>query len=353
VALALPAGLLNARLLNGLVVVFLLAPVTAYGQASPVRIGPVTLSGSMQVDATTVSHDLRDQNANDIHLRRARIGLAGNLRSRVAWNVSAELTTAEMLRNAFIQVRVNRYATVRAGQATPISSIERAASPTAIEFVDRTRLTTRLTSPLDIGVTLFSERPLVGWVNYAVGVISGAGANRRDDNAAKDVVGRIEVLPPRLPHTSFVVAGGTGEQPAGQRTRASAGLQVDVSRLKIVAEALREHDEWAAVRDGVLVSGVYRIRPRHLTPHFRMIELAARFFTLDDPPLAHGVPGNIDDEGGSGAVPDFVPVTTREIQGGANYYANRNVRVLVNLLVPVDQRRTPGTIVVSRFQVAF
>jgi hypothetical protein len=337
------------------------AEANAGADVAPLRIGPVTLSGSMHIDALKVNDDELDEYRDEVKARRARVGLAGNITPKIGWNLSVEFTGTPGLRNAFFVYRLHPFANVRLGQATPPMSIERGTSPTALEFIDRTRLTSQLTYPQDIGAIVFSDKPVGGWLNYTAGVINGAGFNRSDDNDAKDLVGRVEVLPPGLRHTSLVVSAATGQQPPRsstspvpfRRTRHTAGFQVDASNIKVTAEALRENNESLALRDGFLVSAVYRYHPHRVTPHFRMIEFAARYFTFDDPLSARGLPGTVDDDAAAQTAVSVVPVTTREFQAGGNYYANRNVRVIVNVIVPVDERTTPGTTLASRFQVVF
>jgi hypothetical protein len=318
----------------------------------PLRIGGVTLSGSLHADAIKTNHDLLDEYRDQFVIRRTRLGLAGNLPGNIGWNLSVEFANSPGLRNAFVQARFTPYLSARLGQYTPLTSIERTTSPTAIEFIDRTRLTSQLTYPQDIGLMLLNDKPIRHWINYSAAVVNGAGFDRADDNDAKDVVGRLEVTPPPLKHTSFVVSASGGSQRRSYRTRQSAGFQVDAAAAKITAEALRENDRGLAVRDGYLVSGVYRIRARHFSPKVGMVELTARFFSFSDPLSARGLPGSVDDAASNTAV-SFVPVTTREFQGGGNYYANLNVRVMVNVVVPVDDRTTPGTKLVSRLQVVF
>jgi phosphate-selective porin len=328
------------------------AEANAGSDVPPLRIRGVTLSGSLQADAIRTTHDLLDEYRDQFLIRRTRVGLAGNLTPNVGWNLSVEFANQPGLRNAFVQVRFTRYLSARLGQSTPLTSIERTTSPTVIEFIDRTRLTSQLTYPQDIGLTLLNDKPIARWINYSAAVINGAGFNRADDNDAKDLVGRLELTPPSLKHTSLVVSGSSGNQPRGNRTRQSAGFQVDAAAAKITAEALRENDNGLAIRDGYLVSGVYRIKARRVRPNFRMVELTARYFSFNDPLSARGLPGHVDEDA-SAAKGGFVPVTTREFQGGGNYYANRNVRVMVNVVVPVDDRTAPGTTLVSRFQMVF
>jgi phosphate-selective porin len=91
------------------------------------------------------------------------------------------------------------------------------------------------------------------------------------------------------------------------------------------------------------VLGVYRIHPQQVTPHFRMLELVARYSSLDDP---------------SGARPasptrSLIPDTTAEFQFGGNYYVNRNVRFMANAIVPTDDREVPSATFIARLQIMF
>src|SRR5690242_7175160 len=58
----------------------------------PIRIGPATLSGSAWLEEYSVEGDTRDPAADTFRIRRARVGLSGNLAPRVGWNISGELT---------------------------------------------------------------------------------------------------------------------------------------------------------------------------------------------------------------------------------------------------------------------
>ncbi len=140
------------------------------------------------------------------------------------------------------------------------------------------------------------------------------------------------------------------------RTRTSLGVQYDGLRWKVLAEGLREHRQ-SVTREGVVVSGVYRLIPGTVRPHFRMIELVTRLVVLDDPLAAHGVSsGTVDDDGGAASSSSsgaYVPMTTREIQAGGNYHVNRNVRVMLNAIVPADDRVSANPSAVARLQIAF
>jgi hypothetical protein len=124
-----------------------------------------------------------------------------------------------------------------------------------------------------------------------------------------------------------------------------------VPALKLSVEGLRQTRTGGATKNGFVVIGVYRIRPGRVTPHFRMLEFAARYVMLHDPEAEDAAP----DEDGGGAAPagGVVLATTRDVQAGVNYYVNRNVRLMANLIVPTDARRTPSGTLLTRLQIVF
>jgi hypothetical protein len=227
-------------------------------------------------------------------------------------------------------------------------------------------------------------------VSYGVSVVTGSGGNRWDDNAAKDLVGRVVVTPPKVGGLSVGFSVGTGEQPSGRRTRSSLGFVYNRRSFKISAEGLREtlgglpagelpeadqaifedlaHAELdrftvtalnpglpiavsatkgtpiapnaalapgrqAAVgppdRAGAYVLGVYRIRPASAHPHFHMVDFFARFMSYDQ------------------------PAPTKEWQLGGNYYLSPNVRFMLDGILPVDGREPPPRKLLARTQILF
>ena len=85
----------------------------------PLRIGPVTLSGSAWIESLAVAENGRDDVTGMFRVRRARIGLAGNVAPRVGWSITGEFTSQPALRNAFLLFRLADQLNVRVGQATP------------------------------------------------------------------------------------------------------------------------------------------------------------------------------------------------------------------------------------------
>jgi hypothetical protein len=313
-----------------------------------VRVGPVTISGGTWVEYLSVFGDDPNRPIDTFRIRRARIGMAGNVAPKIGWSIGGEFSGSPSLRVAFVLFRVSPRFNIRVGQATPPSGLERSNNPLGAELIERSRLTLQLTNGLDMGMTVMTEAPIKGWVGYAVSVVNGTGFNRVDDNRAKDIVGRLRVTPPGVPGLIINVSGAAGEQVAGMRKRATIGAQYDGRTLKVGVERIRQRLDDEPLSRGVVVFGAWRIRPPAPTPHFRMLEFGARYYYLTDPSNA---PPPADEDGGP---PDTggLPETIREVAVGVNYDVTRNVRIMTNVTKTLDDRPSAITSL-TRLQLVF
>jgi hypothetical protein len=304
----------------------------------------VTIAGYIQADALAVTGDDLEENPDTFRIRRARLGLSGDLTPKIGWSFSIEVTGTPHLRDAYITLRFADAANVRIGQFYQPFSLDRLTSTSRSELIERAPVTDRIALTRDPGVMLFNARPFLGWFSYSLDVSNGTGMNVNDNNDAKDVTGRLVVSPPRLAGLGFGVNASSGEQPTGTRSRTGMDVSFDRRTFKVVAEGLREvSDGTGPDRDGFYVLGVYRFHPKQVRPHFRMAEIAARYHVSSDATLARSPT----------PTRSGIPETTREFQAGANYYVNRNVRFLGQAVIPVDDREVPGPTVIGRMQVLF
>ena len=324
------------------------------GGGTPLRLGSALITGGVWLDASKVTNDVQRETTDTFNVRRARLGIAGNLTPRIGWNLSGDLTAEPVLRNAFVAIRVAKHLTVRVGQANPVVSLERGSSPLALELIDRSHVTSELTGPLDVGVTLFNAEPYRRWLSYALNLNNGAGFNRPDDNDAKDVSGRIAIAPPGVKHLTVVASGTRGEQPLGRRERASVGFDYNGPSFRVMAEGLRQRRDNLPVSDGFFVMTAMRVRPAVVTPNFQMVEFAVRLSVLRDPATAAGQSAGLpSDDGSAPILTEAGIVTTREFHAGVNYYVTSGMRIMTNVVVPIDARLHPGPSIRSRLQIQF
>ena len=317
-------------------------PATPSPDPPPLRVGPVTIAGFVQADALGTADDDLDEVNNMFRMRRARVGVSGDVAQKIGWALSVELISTPHVRDAYMNIRFAEQFQLRFGQFYPIYSLERMTSSSRLELIDRSRMVEAMTYERNPGVMVLNARPYGGWISYALGAFNGTGMNRADNNDAKDVIGRVVITPPMLRGLALGISGGAGEQPDGDRNRAGADVSFNRGPVKIAIEALRE-DHGPEERDGFYVLGAYRIVAKQVRPHFRMAEIAARYVRFNDP---------------FGARPpaptrSFLPATTEEVQFGGNYHVNRNVRFMANVIVPVDERDTPGATAIGRLQIMF
>jgi phosphate-selective porin len=320
------------------------APAAPSPDPPPLKIGPVTLTGYLQADGLTVAGDDLEEQADTFRIRRMRVGLTGDLAPKVGWTFSLEAAGSPHLRDAYITLRLVDWANVRFGQFYQPFSLDRLTSTSRLELIDRAPVTERIALTRDPGVMVFNARPFLGWLSYFFNVSNGTGMNVSDNNDAKDVTGRIVIAHRALRGFSVGINGSTGEQPTGTRNRGGIDLSIDNRTFKFAVEGLvEESDRTGPDRDGFYVLGVYRIHPAQVTPHFRMVEITARYASLDDP------------SGAREPTPtrSLIPEVTNEFQFGGNYYVNRNVRFLANAIIPVDDRDVPTATLIGRLQIIF
>ena len=273
-----------------------------------------------------------------------RVGLAGDLAPKIGWTFSLEATGTPHIRDAHVTLRFVDWANVRFGQFYQPFSLDRLTSTSRLELIERAPVTERIALTRDPGMMVFNAHPFFGWLSYFLNVSNGTGMNVADNNDAKDVTGRLVFAPPVLRGVSVGINGASGEQPTGTRNRGGVDVSIDKHAFKFVIEGLvEESDGTGPDRDGFYVLGVYRIHPRQVTPHFRMLEFAARYASLDDP---SGVRLETPEH-------SFIPDTTSEFQFGGNYHVNRNVRFLANAIIPVDDRDVPSATWIGRLQIIF
>lgn len=311
----------------------------------PLRIGPVTLSGYLQADALKVNGDDLEEQNDTFRIRRMRVTLTGDLAPKVGWAFSLEAAGPNAhLRDAFVVLRFSPAATVRIGQFYQPFMLDRLTSTSRTEVIDRAFFTDRIALTRDPGVMLYNTRPFYGWLLYSLDVSNGSGMNVSDNNDAKDVTGRVVAAPKALGGLAIGANVSSGEQPEGTRTRSGIDVSIDKRRFKLVVEGVRERSDGTGPdRDGYYVLGVYRFHPKQVTRHFRMAEVAMRFTALDDPGAARVAT----------SAQSLIPSTTRELQAGGNYYVNRNVRFMANIIVPADDRTAPSSTLISRMQIMF
>jgi hypothetical protein len=294
----------------------------------PITIGGVTIGGYVQADAIfSEAADDDSEPAGTFQIPRARVGLSGDITSKVSWALVGDFahptSDGRILRDAYRQFTASQQFAVRFGQFVAPFSLERLTGYSKLEVIDRSVVATFLAPSRDMGVMVFNVTPWRGWLTYGAAVINGTGQNRADDNSAKDVVGRVAAKVPRVDGLTIGVNAQGGEQPQGPRRRIGIDLNLEGPQYRVAVERVAQRRDLAAATvdtGGFTVIGAFKHPAAHRTPHYAGYELGARYVDVDD---------------------DAVALESHQVQAGGTYFVTPQLRVQSNILIPIgdDQPR--------------
>jgi len=289
---------------------------------TPIRVGPILLTGYAQADGLFALGAHEPSQDGTFRIRRARVYASGDVLPNLGFMISADVSGSPALLDVYLAVRHFAAANVRVGQFIAPYSLERLTSSKDLEAIDR--VVDHLVPGRDTGVMVFNSTPFWGRLSYSAAVINGTGQNTRDNNDAKDYVGRLVFRVPRLSGFSFGANAASGRQPAGMRTRWGADANVDRGEYRLAAEYVHlTREDWAGrPGHGFYLLARRRFRPATVRSDFYMAEAVLRIVDIRDPAeITVGMPG----------------VHRREVQAGGNYYFARNVRVMADAFVPINR----------------
>ncbi len=137
--------------------------------------------------------------ANTFAVRRARISLDGRILKKLSFKVQADLTRSPVLLDALAEVMLDEKFNLRAGQFLVPFSLESTTSAGRLLTINRSRAVDLLapgrdnnSAGRDLGLVVFGRLSIF---QYSLGLLNGAGINKKDDNSHKDFAGRLVVSP--------------------------------------------------------------------------------------------------------------------------------------------------------------
>ena len=197
---------------------------------------------------------------NTFSLRRVRMSIEGNLAKGLTYKIQGDFTRKPMLVDAYVKYKVCNEFAIQVGQFKTPFSIESPINPVNLEIFDYGEVIKNLVGYSDVcGVgsigrdlgimatgSLFpvelQNGQQFGLVDYSVGVFNGNGANEKDNNNHKDIVGRLDFHPWVKALTlsgSYYFGKYTKDENINcTRDRWSAGIQYNDGTLVIRGEYL-------------------------------------------------------------------------------------------------------------------
>jgi phosphate-selective porin len=154
----------------------------------------LTLSGYAQVLAVEW-----DRGVDTFSLRRARIGLSGDILKNLKFKITVDVVKSPALLEALVEFEPSKILGLRAGQFLIPFSLESITPTRDLDMVNRSPVVDTLapgrdngSSGRDIGTALYGSYAIF---EYTVGFFNGAGINKADTNSHKDWSGRVVAHP--------------------------------------------------------------------------------------------------------------------------------------------------------------
>ncbi len=161
---------------------------------------PVTSSRAFKLSGyTQVLAEAPEAGTAGFSIRRSRFTLAGELLKNVRFKATVDLVKVPVLIDAQIEFMFIEAASLRIGQFKVPFSLEMATSSGDLDTISRSQTINKLSPAFDIGgggrdvgAVVFGK---AAFLEYALGLFNGSGANKADTNDAKDLAGRLVVRP--------------------------------------------------------------------------------------------------------------------------------------------------------------
>lgn len=337
----------------------------------------VDFTARVQGDIRRSEAPIRGDEDGGLDIARRRIGVEGRVARVFDYQVEYEVGAREW-RDVYVDYRRFKAVQLRAGMFKVPFGLEENTSATNLDFIYRSRISTRLAPGRDRGATVHG-RLLRNIVGYEAGVFQHDGDNARPSNStrvfgARTVAVRVRVRPVRndkSPFADLQVGGALTSSdvplgfPAirartvfgtsffdsdvwvrGRRQRTGLEARWQPGRLSIQSEYIRLTDQrrGQSVEDtdlspllaqGWYVSGTYALTRKRNT--IRRIEMAARYESL-----SFGSASRVSEPSTSARADAVLGNVDRVATLGASWHINRWVKVQANVIREAIGRPSMG-----------
>lgn len=245
-----------------IIILFLIAGnfAKAQGCAEPSSDNGVSVFGFIQPQMEV---GFSDPTTSTFSFERARLGVMGNIPYDFSYYVVMEMSPFlneevpyPTLLDAFISYTRYDYLKVSMGSFKSPFGLETNTPCSGLATVYRSKATLELNSPFrDLGL-MFLGGNRDTKIQYALGLMNGAGLGHRDNNNFKDIVGRVGVNPLSWLHLGASFKYGESASAAGLpepdiRTRLGGEFDMNFSgRLLVQGEYIYAKDQGSSIVGG-------------------------------------------------------------------------------------------------------
>jgi phosphate-selective porin len=230
-----------------------------------------------------------DKELDNFSIRRARPSLRGEIVKNLRFKVSVDVVKSPALVDAIVEYEPSKAVGLRIGQFHVPFSLESMTPASDVDMVNRSTVVDSLAPGRDngslgrdVGAVLYGRYSIV---EYAVGVVNGAGINKADTNSHKDWSGRVVVHP-----FKFLSFGGSlyrGKQspstdvPMVRRDKEGLQAAFIYRRISLKSEYIHAKDDLISKAGWYIQAGFFALAGK-LQPILRYDSLDLDRATPDD-----------------------------------------------------------------------
>ena len=216
------------------------------------------VQGMYQANLNDEGKLLDGDKSSTFRMRRVRMSLEGNLAKGLTYKIQGDFTRKPMLVDAFVKYKACNEFAIQLGQFKTPFSIESPINPVNLEIFDYGEVIQNLVGYSDVcgvgslgrdlgimatGSLLpveLQDGQKLNLVDYSLGLFNGNGANEKDNNNSKDIVGRLNIHPwvKALTFSGSYYYGKYYKDEAnnGIRNRWAAGAQYNDGKIVLRSE---------------------------------------------------------------------------------------------------------------------
>ena len=220
----------------------------------------LTLSGYAQILAVEW-----DRGVDTFSLRRARIGLSGDILKDLKFKVVIDVVKSPALLDAIVEYAPAKVLGLRMGQFLVPFSLESITPTRDLDMVNRPPVVEALaagrdngSSGRDIGTALYGSYTIF---EYTVGLFNGAGINKADTNSHKDWSGRLVVHPLKFLSVGASLYRGkqdsTPESPLVRRDKEGLEAALILKAFSLKSEYIHARDDLVSKAGWYLQAGFF------------------------------------------------------------------------------------------------
>jgi phosphate-selective porin OprO/OprP len=213
---------------------------------------------------TQVGYTHWEDGASEFRIRRARLGLKGDIFKNINYRLQIDGTKNPILMDAIVEFSLSSHLGLRIGQFKVPFSLESLASSSSLDTINRSQPVEKLCPGRDIGsygrdIGVMASGKF-SKVEYFLGIFNGSGINRGDLNKQKDIAARLVLHPLDFIQVAAAFYKGQYTSDAGEgpvrRDRSGIEVFLNRSRFSLKGEYIFAKDDQTS-REGWYVQAGY------------------------------------------------------------------------------------------------